>query len=265
MGAHQKFDRVARSHLKKITSDDVAFPKAARIVHFEGNKGPDAIKIKSPSQDEPWHFFSPFNNDDSQITELISDHYNRLVRALKEGNEERSAFEAAWLAHALVDGLTPAHHYPYEEKIEELWEGNKEVRDTKLSKLVPPGETKRERAMKTWKYLGPKGIINTHTLYELGVASILKPLGLNDAVPKRERLQEALELGYLEVFLRAAREIAILDMYIRYQKRGWTTKLIYDTRHKLCPAIVQTVTLTWYLALVDAGLVQPMDAPAEKA
>lgn len=255
MGAHQKFDRVARAHLAKITSPEVNFPKSARIIHFEGNKGPDAIKVKSPSKDEPWHFYSPFDDDDSEIIELIRAHYDKLVVALKSGNEERSAFEAAWLAHAVVDGLTPAHHYPYEEKIEELWDDNKEVRASVVNKLVPPGATKRERLGKTWKYLGPKGLINTHTLYEFGVATIVRPLGMSEAIPKPERLEEARELGPTELFKRSAREIAVLDMYTRYQKRGWTTKLIYDTRHRLCPTIVQTVTLVWYLALVEAGVV----------
>jgi len=256
IGAHQKFDRVARSHLEKIVDDDSGFPAAGKILHFEGKKGPDAIKRKSPAKDEPWHFYSPFDDDDSQIIELIRGHYDRLVKELKEANKERSAFEAAWLSHAIVDGLTPAHHYPYEEKLEELWEGNKDVRDTQLKKLVPPGATKRARAAKTWKYLGPKGLINTHTLYELGVATVLKPLSMGEAIPKAERLEEARELGPVELFKRAAREIAVLDMYTRYQKRGWSTKLIYDTRHRLCPTIAQTVTLVWYLAMVDAGLVK---------
>jgi len=256
LGAHQKFDRIARSHLERITSEDVPFPKKGRILHFEGKKGPDAIKLKSPAKDEPWHFYSPFNDDDSEIIELIRGHYESLVKELKAGNEERSAFEAAWLSHAIVDGLTPAHHYPYEEKIEELWDGNKDIRDTKMKKFVPPGVTKRERASKTWKYLGPRGVYGLHFLFEFGVATILKPLTMSEAIPKPERLEEARELGVVEIFKRSAREIAVLDMYTRYQKRGWSTKLIYDTRHRLCPTIVQTVTLAWYLALIDAGLVK---------
>lgn len=256
IGTHQKFDRVARAHMEKIIPDDSVFPKAGKILHFEGKKGPDAIKRKSPAKDEPWHYYSPFDDDDSELIELIRSHYERLVKELKAGNEERAAFESAWLAHALVDGLTPAHHYPYEKEIEELWDGSKDERTTVAKKWFPPADTKRGRAAKTWKYLGPKGLINTHVLFEMGVATIAAPLGLSEALPTSERLEEARELGPIEVFKRSAREIAVLDMYNRYQKRGWSTKLIYDTRHKLCPTIVQTVTLVWYLALVDAGLVK---------
>lgn len=263
MGAHQKFDRVARSHLEKIIDDNTVFPKAARILHFEGNKGPDAIKLKSPSKDEPWHYYSPFDNNDSEIIHLIQNHFDRLVKELKSHNEERSAFEASWLAHAIVDGLTPAHHYPYEEKIEELWQGDKDTRDTRIKKLVPPGETKRERLGKSWKYLGTRGLLSTHLLFEIGVATTLKPLSLSEAVPTKESMADALEIGPIELFKRAAREIAVLDMYTRYQKRGWTTKLIYDTRNRLCPTIAQTLTLTWYLALVEAGLVVPTKSVTE--
>lgn len=255
MGAHQKFDRVARAHLERLIADNSVFPKASRILHFEGKKGPDALKIKSPAKDEPWHYYSPFDDEDSQIIELIQGHYDQLVKELKARNEERSAFEAAWLAHALVDGLTPAHHYPYEKAVEELWQAGKEVRTTKIKKLLPPGETRRERFGKSWKYLGTRGLLSTHLLFEFGVATILRPLSMKEAIPKVERLEEAREIGPIEVFKRSAREIAVLDMYERYQKRGWTTKLIYDTRHRLCPTIVQTVTLVWYLALIDAGLV----------
>lgn len=260
LGAHQKFDRVARGHLEKIIPDDSVFPRSRRILHFEGKNGPDAIKVKSPARNEPWHFYSPFDNDDSEIIDLITYHYDLLVKQLKAGNEERSAFEAAWLAHALVDGLTPAHHYPYEDKVKELWNGTKDERTSLFQKWFPPADTRRERVKKTWKYLGPKGLMNAHALYEFGVATIAAPLTFSDAVPTKDQISDAIEIGPVELFRRAAREIAVLDMYTRYQKRGWTTKLIYDTRHKLCPTIVQTVTLVWHDALVDAGLVKPPKA-----
>lgn len=51
---------------------------------------------------------------------MIEDHIVNLTEALKADNYQRAAFEAAWMAHAITDGLTPAHHYPFEEKLEEL-------------------------------------------------------------------------------------------------------------------------------------------------
>ncbi len=258
LGAHQKIDRVARRHLSKILPDDNLFPSFRRILQFEGRNGPDGIKRKSPAQDEPWHFYSPFNDDDSKIIELIVDHYQLLVKQLKAGNKERAAFEAAWLAHALVDGLTPAHHYPFEEKLVELRGGQGlETRTTVRKKMVIPGDTRREQVQNNWKMWGTKGLMMTHWWFEIGVAMLFKPLSFGDAVPTEDDLRAIRELGPTEYFKRIAREIAVLGMYDKYSKTGWTPKLAYQVRHKLGPDIVRTVTLVWYSALLDAGQIKP--------
>jgi hypothetical protein len=182
-------------------------------------------------------------------------HYQNLVDKLKEGNQERIAFEAAWLAHAVVDGLTPAHHYPYEQELSELRGGEGiETRNSIKTKIVMPGDNKRQMIKNNWKMWGPKGLMLTHGFFEFGVASIIKPLTFNDVVPTAKEMKEANNIGLAELFKRAAREIAVLDMYRSYYKKGWTPKLAWQVRHKLGPIIIQTVTLTWYLALVDAGL-----------
>ena len=260
IGAHQKIDRIARRHLNTIIDDSNLFPKSKNIIHFEGRKGPDAIKRKSPSKDEPWHFYSPFDEQDSAIISLISEHYNQLVIELKNKNQERSAFEASWLAHAVVDGLTPAHHYPYEKELSEIRGGeDKSTRDSLRKKMVVSGNNRREKLHKNWKIWGPKGLISTHALFELGVATIIAPLKLKDAKPKESDIRFAQENGAIELFQLSAKEIAVLDMYTRFRKRGWNTKLVWDVRHKLGPTIVKTVTLTWYLAMIDAGIIQDKD------
>ncbi len=119
--AHQKIDRIAYRHLKKLLGEGAFFPPLKSIYHFEGKNGPDATKLKNKENvDQPWHFINPLDVEDTDLHHYIADHYSALVKALKEKDEVRSAFEASWLAHALVDGLTPAHHYPYEEALEEL-------------------------------------------------------------------------------------------------------------------------------------------------
>ena len=60
MGVHQKIDRIARKQLTQIVGKTRLFPGIRKILHFEGQNGPDAIKRKSPARDEPWHFYSPF-------------------------------------------------------------------------------------------------------------------------------------------------------------------------------------------------------------
>ena len=257
MGAHQKLDRVARRHLEKLIPDDSLFPKTRTILQFEGKNGPDAIKRKSPAKDEPWHYYSPFDDDDSQLITLIQDHYDRLVKELKAENKERSAFEAAWLAHAIVDGLTPAHHYPYEAKLIELRGGESiETRTTIKDKLVFPGETKREQVKNNWKAWGPRGLFTAHSLFEVGIAAIIKPIAFGDALPSEEELQMIQELGIAEVFKRAAREIAVLDLFEIYRRKGWTPKLSRLVRQKLAPLIIQTITLAWYGAMAEADLLK---------
>lgn len=258
LGAHQKIDSVARRHLSWLIPDDSLFPGIRSILHFEGKNGPDAIKRKSPARDEPWHYFDPFDEKDVQLIELINDHYLKLVNELKAGNKERSSFEAAWLAHALVDGLTPAHHFPYEQKLSELRGGaGIETRTTIKQKLVMPGDTRREQFLNNWKMWGAKGLLLTHGLFEIGVATLIKPLTFSDIIPGKPELLKAQKLGASELFRDAAKEIASLDMYERYYQKGWTPRLAYEVRHRLGPVIIQTVTLVWYLALIDADLVQP--------
>lgn len=258
IGTHQKIDRVARHHLKNIITDNRIFPSTKMILHFEGFNGPDSIKRKSPAKDEPWHFYSPFDDDDSKLIELISQHYGQLVKDLKEQDRIRAAFEAAWLSHAIVDGLTPAHHYPFEKKLSELRGGEGiESRNTIKNKIFIQGETNREIVNNNWKMYGPKGLFSTHFLFELGVAFLTAPLSFNDAAPTDHDIKEVLELGINEIFKRRAREIAILDMYELYYKRGWTIKLMIEIRQTLLPIIIRTVTLAWYSALYESGSIDP--------
>ena len=259
IGAHQKIDRVAYDDLEKLVPDISVFPSIRQILHFDGRKGPDAIKRKSPSKDEPFHFYSPFDDEDSHLMGVIEEHYDQLVKELKSGNMERAAFEAAWLAHALVDGLTPAHHYPYTKEVEKLW-GADTNRASIMQKWFPPADTVKERLQKSWQVWGAKGLISAHGFFELGAAVILAPLAMTEARPTEREKAMIREVGVVEWFKRSAREIASLDIYIRFLKKGWTTKLVYDVRHKLGPTMVQTVCLTWYAALVDAGLVEEKNA-----
>jgi hypothetical protein len=257
MGAHQKIDKVSRRQLTKLIGDTSKFPSSSKILHFEGRNGPDGIKNKSPAKDEPWHYYTPFSDDNDQFIALIQGHYDQLVKELKHGNKERTAFEAAWLAHALVDGLTPAHHYPYEEKLVELRGGESiETRDSFKNKVLMPGETKREIIKNNWKMWGFGGLLSTHGFFEFGVASIIKPLSFGEAVPTKHDIQTMRDIGPIEWFKRTAKEIAVLEMYDRYSQTGWTAKLAVEVRQKLVPAIIQCVTLSWHSALMDAGLVK---------
>jgi hypothetical protein len=257
LGAHQKIDRVAYKYLSMITPSMDGFPDRKHILHFEGKNGPDGIKSKSPAKDEPWHFYDPFDEEDMQLLDTIQDHYNELVKQLKKGSSERAAFDAAWLAHAIVDGLTPAHHYPFEEKLLELkGENSLEYRDSIKNKIYIQGDTKLETFKKSWALWGTDGLISMHFLFETGVAFIIAPLSMKKARINDHDLETLIDIGYLEWFKRSAREIAILNMYDRFQSKGWTPKLVRDVRNELAPIIIKTVTLVWYSAMRDAGLLK---------
>lgn len=255
LGAHQKIDRMARTALQAKLGHETNFPSKRAILHFEGINGPDAIKRKSPAKDEPWHYYAPFDESDTQLLDLIESHHARLATALRDKDSVRSSFEAAWLAHAIVDGLTPAHHYPYEAELTELRGGEGiESRTTIKQKLVMPGETRRKQVSNNWKMWGPKGLLTTHGLFEWGIAAIIAPLSGNSRVLalKESDLTELTEHGIIELFKRKAREVAALGMYEAYYKQGWTPQLARQVRRQLTPIVVQTVTLAWYSAVLEA-------------
>lgn len=256
MGAHQKIDRLSRGSLKLLLrTRDRRFPGLRMILHFEGVNGPDAIKRKSPAHDEPWHYYSPFDEADTQLVLLISDHYDNLVRALQEKDEVRAGFEAAWLSHAVVDGLTPAHHFPYEEKLAELRGGaGLETRTSFKAKVVMPGDTPGEQVRNNWKMWGPRGLLLSHGFFEFGIAFLIKPVGVRAVAVRPQDIAELQQYGAIELFRRKAREVSALDMYESYQHTGWTPRLAWRVRTKLVPVIVRTVALAWYAASIDAGL-----------
>lgn len=257
IGAHQKIDRVARRQLKPVMPATVNFPTIRQVLHFEGNNGPDGIKRKSPGKDELWHFIDPLDPSKGQLLDIIDDHLHNLTEALVDDNQERAAFEAAWLAHAIVDGLTPAHHYPLEEKLELL---RGEAMDTRVGvkqKLMVSGKTRRESLKNNWQLWGSKGVMTTHFLFELGVATTIAGLKMSYAKPTPEQLVRIEAIGLRDVFLDSLAKVHHLKMYEQFHKTGWTRQLATVTRRQLAPTIVRTVTLSWYLAAVQAAAKRP--------
>ena len=254
MGAHQKIDRVARRQLAYLIPRQRFFPDTASILQFEGKNGPDGIKAKSPSRDEPWHYVDPSNHADTGIYDIVNDHFENLVVALTDGNKVRAGFEAAWLAHALTDGLTPAHHYPLSDKIEELWGHPKEERTSIRSKNIIPGDTKREKLSKNWQYWGAKGIFTTHVMFEFGVSSTITPMRFNDQLPNANLLVRVKREGIEPIFREAVATVYGLGMYDEFHRKGWTRHLARQTRQVLAPLIVNTVLLAWYLASERAAV-----------
>lgn len=251
--AHQKVDRIAYRHLRRLTGPDTFFPKLRLIYHFEGKNGPDATKLKNKENvEQPWHFIDPFNINDTDLHRYIEDHYAALVEALRAKDEVRSAFEASWLAHALVDGLTPAHHYPYEKELEDLRGDSRHSRKGLVGRAYVKGDTRRDSLRRSLQLIGPKGLLTTHALFEGGAYTIMAPLKLTSARPSEDDIADIRKHGIVEYFQRMAREVAVFDMYERFYQKGWTQKLSRDIRKELAPRMVKTVTLAWYAAVSEA-------------
>lgn len=254
MGAHQRIDRLARRELRHLLRKKQFFPTIRDILHFEGLNGPDGIKRKSPGQDEPWHYLDPTDQADDRLKKMIADHIYNLTNALADGNSHRAAFEAAWMAHAITDGLTPAHHYPLEEKLEELRGGEGlETRNTPRKKLVMPGDTKRQKLRNNWEYWGAKGVMTTHLAFELGIATTIAAGRLQDTAPSKSDVARLKKEGFIPLFEEALDHIVGLQLYEEFARSGWTRRLARETRTVLVPEIVRVIALAWYYCTIEAS------------
>lgn len=176
-----------------------------------------------------------------------------MAEALKTGNRERASFEAAWMAHAITDGLTPAHHYPLEAKLEELRGGEGlETRTSTKDKLILPGNSRRNQLRNNWEYWGAKGVMTTHLAFELGVAMAIAPLRFDDIEISVTDLKRVETEDYGVLYLESLERIAGMKMYDDFHKSGWSRHLANETRSSLLPEIIKAVVFAWYKAVTLA-------------
>ncbi|HSX47721.1 MAG TPA: hypothetical protein VLF63_03020 [Patescibacteria group bacterium] len=253
--AHQKLDRLAYDQLKKIIKSDSFFPDIEDIIGFEGKKGPDSTKLKKGGGlNQPWHFVDPHKRRDKDLIKEIGYHFDQLTLSLKKKDEIRSAFEAAWLAHALVDGLTPAHHYPYKKELQNI-HGLKEERNFDIldRAYVKTGKLSKSIAQ-SLKLIGPKGLITTHALFEAGAYFMTAPNKFKVDLPTEKELKIVKKKGISKMFKNYLKDVAKLDIYDRYSSTGWTKDLKRDFKDEVLPRMIRIVTLSWYSAFQKAGL-----------
>jgi hypothetical protein len=252
IGTHQKIDRVAHRHMASHITN-MPFPSIIEILHFEGSRGPDGAKLKSPGRDEPWHFINPKAiNVGDRLLHTIADHQYNLTKAIRLNDMTRAAFEAAWLAHAVTDGLTPAHHEPLDEQVKNLRHDD-ERRHKVSSKIIMAGNGSRRQFIRNnWKYWGAKGIMTTHTLFEAGVATTAKPLQFKDAAASDHDITELKSQGFERIYIDMIQAIDELGMYERFKREGWTRLLARQTTRQLIPTIISAVELAWLEAYLNA-------------
>ncbi|MDO4978588.1 MAG: hypothetical protein Q4E47_00310 [Candidatus Saccharibacteria bacterium] len=245
-GTHQRFDRIARRSLKKANPiGSVNFPTYREILHFEGTNGPDALKTKSPGVDEPMHFIIP-GADDGKLIQMIRDHQYNLKEALKNNNETRAAFEASWLAHAITDGLTPAHHFPLEEAHKQLMTEDEYFELFGVPfKGVIKGETLKKTLKANWQYLGTNGYMTKHLAFEIGIILTLTSIPADRPFTPEITAEDLAEKDIDKIFYTAFEKVVALDMYNEFCEHGWTVKLLNQSREILIPEIIKTITLAW--------------------
>lgn len=248
LGAHQKIDRVARRQLRALLPTGTFFPTIKNILHFEGNNGPDGIKRKSPARDEPWHYIDPSDHTDERLLGYIDDHIHNLARALQKNCRERAAFEAAWLAHAVVDALTPAHYFPLEATYEAVRGESGATRSSLTKKIIFPGDNRLQQVRNNWQVWGAGGLMTTHGLFEWGVATSISTSRFAGLVPSEDQSQAVADHGFRYQLKCAIDDVYGLSMYEKFQKTGWTTQLARQSKKVLVPLIIQMVMLAWLSA-----------------
>lgn len=266
VGVHQRIDRIAKRHLTHLVGHGVFFPSIKTILHFEGKNGPDGIKSKSPSVDEPWHYIQPETADETApLVGMIRNHMHNLSVALAQSDEVRAAFEAAWLSHAIVDGLTPAHQYPFTEKVEELWGKPHTERHSTLEKIVIKGDNIFDTLNKNWRYWGDKGVFTSHYMFEWGVATSIVGSTFDDIRIRPEDIARVESEGYIPFFIESVKAVDELGTYQEFLKTGWSAYLARVSRKTLVPLIAKNVCLAWYVASKKAATKTTHDQKEEHA
>lgn len=271
MGTHQQLDQAARSLVAHHLPHGRYFPSSKEIIHFEGSRGPDGLKRKSPGQDEPSHLLvlndqcdprqllqqaQKSNPDDNSawppLIQLILDHRWNLVQALKKHDDYRAAFEAAWSAHYIADGLTPAHHFPLSEAKEELMTNKEFVKIFgEPIKGIMHGRSGLETARNNWLYWGAGGVMTKHVAFEYGIAVIAATIPQKRLTPKIPKS----DFKYIDpttTFLASLNKVADLHLYDQFCVEGWTTPLALEVKNTLLPEVIRAITLIWYSAIEEA-------------
>jgi hypothetical protein len=180
-------------------------------------------------------------------------HHQALKEAVLKKDTVRASFEAAWLAHAIVDGLTPAHHYPYEEELIKLRGENAALRTSIKEKLVIPGASIRKQLHNNWKMWGENGLLSTHIAFEMRVAVLLVPLSFRSVHITTADLEQFRKLGFDNYFKKISEEIAALKTYDMYRTTGWNAALRRIVTKDIMPKMIRAVTLAWYDAATAKG------------
>ncbi|MDR0397879.1 MAG: hypothetical protein LBH36_01695 [Candidatus Nomurabacteria bacterium] len=244
---HQRLDRAARRQIARHLPKGLCFPTAKEIIHFEGMNGPDGLASKKGAYiDEPYQFIPP-DFSDTRLLVCVKNHLYNLHEATKADNRVRMSFEAAWMAHMIVDGLSPPHHQPLKEQLREL--DNRELSELKsrISRIITPGTNMKEFFELNWKRMGPRGVGTNHVMFEAGVDFLLMPYTTKQLVTSLhcEDIKRAKNGEYISMFKKSVEYIDSYQMFERYERDGWTEALAHDVRDVMVPEMIKMISLGW--------------------
>jgi len=253
VATHQRLVRAARRAIAPYLPTNLTFPSAKQIIHFEGKNGPDGLASKHSVNDDPPDFFNPKNpSDRALLTEIKNRIYNLHV-ALKKKNSIRVNFEAAWLSHVVIDGLTPAHHQPFKEQLKEIDPRESHEISSRFKRIFySGGDSAIESFVLNWKRLGPHGLGTNHMMFEAGIDFLVMPMSprsLAEIEITSADLKKIKSGRFISLYTAAIKEINTLNMFERYEESSWTTELATEVREKLIPVAVRMVVLAWLAAV----------------
>ncbi|MEX0934234.1 MAG: hypothetical protein WDZ42_00360, partial [Candidatus Saccharimonadales bacterium] len=153
----------------------------------------------------------------------------------------------------VVDGLTPAHHYPYEQELELMYRTSQQKFFKRRHKILLQGINKRQLLKGNWRMWGNKGLLSTHIHFEAGVAAAVIT-GNFDTKLDEGNLALAKSLGLVDFFKQQAAVIHELKMYDRFYQTSWTVWLARASRKELAPRTIETLAIVWVLAAEEAGV-----------
>lgn len=253
IATHQRLVRAASKQVKAYLPKGAKFPTAKQINYFEGKNGPDGLGTKkSKEEDIPCQFLLP-ENDDGRLVGHIRDHLHEVHEAYKKRDEIKLSFELAWLEHMIVDGLTPAHHYPFKEEVDKLSKRDRKEVDNLMKRLFLSGDGILNSIEVNWKHIGPKGVGSSHILYEAGIDFIAMSLRARQLIKPitAEDIKKAKNGQFVDLYYKSVYKIADMKMFDKYMKSGWTTELANSTREVLLPEAVKCITLGWIAGIYE--------------
>ena len=91
-------------------------------------------------------------------------------------------------------------------------------------------------------------------MFEFGVATSIKTSRFQAPLITSQWLEQHEGESLEKVFVDTMHEVYDMNMYERFWKEGWNTRLARETRETLIPKICIVVAYAWYLAYQEAGL-----------